>query len=413
MDELEELARARPVPPPSAELVARSRTALIQLAGSGRSRHRRTLNLRPRILVPIVVPALAVAVGIVVIVNLGGTGAPNATGSATTPSAPPSKPAASPAWDSTNAPQLLLVAAEQAQHQAAAGNANYWVSTVERGTLVQVGAQNNRYAIMTRWTEITWKPLVPGKDVVRISRWAGAAPASEADKAAWRAAGSPATWPKDPPPGCRPDPSNVYTAAPGGPETVVRSAPNFQLFMVVGESLTVDQIRALPSDPEKLRKWLLGVIEKQNLPRRNAVQAGEALFAAVVTLVLGTPITPAVRAAAFRVLAGVPGIRSLGTVTDAKGRFGVAVSVKSNDTVEEQRANSGGPMEDSLLFDPDTGEVLGRHSRALRPADYMRWVPAGALFTYELVENVRWTGDEPPAASTNSQSPTKAPWLGC
>ncbi|WP_162907152.1 CU044_5270 family protein [Allorhizocola rhizosphaerae] len=416
MDELEHLAGARSVDPPSPETVAVSRAALIQLAGSTCGtpavRARWTLNLRTRILVPVAATALTVAAGIVVVMNAGGTGAPNIAGSAGS-AAPSSKPAGVRAWDSTNAPQLLLVAADQAQRDTAPGTGNHWVSTVEHGSLFPVGPKDNRYAIMTRRTEITWKPLVPGKDFVFVSRWAGAEPASDKDKAAWRADGSPTSWPVD---DC--DPSRVYTAAPGGPDTGVRIPPDAQpdpgvphvqisprarfephsrLFEVVGERLTADQIRALPSDPEALRAWLLGVIEKQNLPRGNAVEAGESLFDAVLTLVLGTPITPVVRAAAFRVLAGVPGIRSLGVVTDAKGRTGVAVSVQRNDTVEEQNADSGGPYEVSLLLDPETGTVLGRQDRAVQPADYMSWVPAGAITSYQLVDSFRWTNDEPPA----------------
>jgi hypothetical protein len=397
MDELEQLARARPVAPPSAETVARSRAALIQLVHTRPVRTRWALNLRARIMVPAAAAVLAVATGVVVIVNAGGAGAPNVAEPSTSPSASPSTTAGARAWDSTNAPQLLLVAAEQAQREPVPGTGTYWVSTVEQGSLVQVGAQDNRYAIMTRRTETTWKPLMSGPDLVFVSRWAGAEPASDKDKAAWRAAGSPTSWPIDPPPGCPPDPSRVYTAAPGGPETGVRRPPDEQLFMVVGESLTADQIRALPSDPDTLRTWLLGIIEKQNLPRGNAVEVGESLFDAVLTLVLGTPITPAVRGAAFRVLAGVPGIRSLGAVTDAKGRSGVAVSVQRNDTDEERKADTGGPIEVSLLFDPDSGAVLGRQDRALRPADYMSWVPAGAVVSYELVDSIRWTDDEPPA----------------
>ncbi|WP_020519335.1 CU044_5270 family protein [Catelliglobosispora koreensis] len=411
MDELELLAGARPAAPPSPEMIARSRAALIQLAAAQATettrpaRTRWTLRLRA----PILVPALATVLVVITVVALSlNSGAPNQV---TSPSVPSSK---ARTWDSTNAPQLLLVAAEQAQQQQAPGARTYWVSTVELGSLFPVGPNDNRYAIMTRRTQSSWKPLVPGKDYVLVSRWAGAEPASDKDKAAWRAAGSPASWPAG---DC--DPSRVYTAAPGGPETGVRisldsppsaSGPNgsvqvrpssrppyFPLFTVVGENLTAEQIRALPSDPDALRAWLLGIIEKQNLPRGNPVETGESLFDAVLTLVLGTPVTPAVRAAAFRVLAGVPGIRSLGTVTDAKGRSGVAVSVDRNDTVEEQRADSGGPMEVSLLFDPDTGAVLGRQDRALRPADYMSWVPAGSVVAYELVESVRWTDDEPPA----------------
>ena len=45
-----------------------------------------------------------------------------------------------------------------------------------------------------------------------------------------------------------------------------------------------------------------------------------------VPAVLDMPVTPAVRAALYRLLAGVPGVRSLGTVTDVAGQQGVAVA---------------------------------------------------------------------------------------
>ncbi len=402
MDELEQLARARPVGPPSPHTIARSRAALIQLAGGRPARNRRVMHLRARIAVPAAATVLAVATGVAVTMLVSGTGAPNAAPSAS------SMPTAARAWDSANAPQLLLVAAEQAQQEGAPGTGTYWVSTVEHGSLLPVGADNNRYVLRARRTEITWKPLLPGKDVVFVSRWAGAEPLSDRDKAAWRAAGSPTSWPIDPPPGCPPDPGNVYTAEPGGPERVVRRPPDAQLFMVAWESLTAEQVRALPSDPDALRTWLLGVIDKQNLPRANPVQAGESLFDAVVSMMLNLPITPAVRSAAFRVLAGVPGIKSHGAVTDAKGRSGVAVSVENNDTIEERRADPGGPREVTLILDPNTGAVLGRQVRALRPADYMSWVPAGAIQSYDLVEHHRWTNDEPPATPRTTDNRPRA-----
>ncbi len=408
MDELEQLARARPVAPPSPQTIARSRAALIQLAGGRPARNWRVMNLRARTLVPVVATVLALVTGVAVTMLGSGTGAPNAS-----PSASPSMPTAARAWDSANAPQLLLVAAEQAQQEGAPGTGTYWVSTVEHGSLLQVGADNNRYILRARRTEITWKPLVPGKDYVFVSRWAGAEPLTDRDKAAWRAAGSPTSWPIEPPPGCPPDPGNVYTAEPGGHERVVRRKPDAQLFMVEGgESLTAEQVRALPSDPDALRTWLLDIIDRHNLPRANAVQIGESLFGAVVTLMLNLPITPAVRGAAFRVLAGVPGIKSHGAVTDAKGRSGVAVSVENNDTIEERRADPGGPREVTLLLDPNTGAVLGRQVRALRPADYMSWVPAGSIQSYDLVEHHRWTNDEPPATPRTTDSrprPTAMP----
>ena len=61
---------------------------------------------------------------------------------------------------------------------------------------------------------------------------------------------------------------------------------------------------------------------------------------------LDYPVSTAVRAAAFRLLADMPGVRSLGQVTDPLGRQGVAVAIPY--PREELR----------VIFDPATGTHL-------------------------------------------------------
>lgn len=410
MDELELLAGARPVSPPSVETVNEARRRL------GRQIYAKPApRWRARFLLPVAAGVLAVSTGIVVGAHVlrpdapAPSGASNRTGPTRTPDTGPLKP------DNRSAPALLLAAAEQTLQQPDPGSGKYWLSTWEEGQLLQVGQQGAEYAIMGRYSNRQW---YSNKDSFNVfeTRWAGAEPASDADKAAWKKAGSPSSWPIDQGPGCPPDPNASYTVDAASTSRVSRSddgagkGGNGKLtpvkepsqFRVLGEYLTAEQIRALPSDPAALKQWLIGVIQKQNLPHKTVVELGESLFAGVQNLLFFNPITPQVRAAAYKVLAGMPGVTSLGAVKDGEGRNGVAVAITSNDTAQEQRADSGGPYAVSIVFSPDTGDTLSFETRVLKPADYLSWVPKGALFSYRAVTEMRWTNDEPPAANTPS-----------
>jgi hypothetical protein len=403
MDELELLAGARPVSPPSVETVNEARRRL------GRQIYARPAShWRVRFLLPVAAGVLAVSTGIVVGAHVlhpdapAPPGAGGRPGQARTPDTGPLRP------DHRSAQELLLTAAEQTLHQTDPGSGRYWLSTWEEGQLIQVGSKGAEYAIMAHYSNSEWFP-VKGDVTVYETRWAGAEPASDADVAAWKRAGSPSRWPIDQGPGCPADPNRSYTAEAAATGQVSRSRAGNgdpgkepSPFRVLGEYLTADQVRALPSDPAALKQWLVGVIQRRNLPHRTDVELGESLFDGVQNLLFHNPITPQVRAAAYKVLAGMPGVTSLGAVKDGEGRNGVAVSITSNDTVEEQRADSGGPYAVSIVFSPDTGDTLAFETRVLKPADYLSWVPKGALFSYRAVTQMRWTDDEPPAAGAPS-----------
>jgi hypothetical protein len=271
----------------------------------------------------------------------------------------------------------------------------YWVSIVESGVLLEVGTADNRYAVMGRTTVTNWFSLTDRERSVHLRQWAGAAPATLTDRAAWQRAGSPTRWPMDVAPGCRPDDSRAHTAGPG-PVEGFRSAPGTFDFQVARGIFTGAELRDLPADPVKLKSWLIETIRANTLDAVTGIELAEAVFGAVVNLLYQVPVTQQARAAAYGVLADLPGVRSLGTVTDPLGRTGVAFTITSNDTVPEQRANSGGPMQDRIVVDPDTGQPLSYESRALAPTGYNDWVPAGALFQYEAVVKFRWTDDQPP-----------------
>jgi hypothetical protein len=81
-------------------------------------------------------------------------------------------------------------------------------------------------------------------------------------------------------------------------------------------------------------------------------------------------LPPAVRAALWRVLADLPGIAYTGRVADRAGRTGEAFSLDFNAQT--------GPVRDTLIVNPATGELLGYERTLLKLTnpDYLStWVP--------------------------------------
>jgi hypothetical protein len=80
-------------------------------------------------------------------------------------------------------------------------------------------------------------------------------------------------------------------------------------------------------------------------------------FVSLTDLALNQPIPLRAQSAILRVLARSPGLIDTGEVTDRAGRPGVAVSLDS--------AYSGLPTRYTLIFDPNTGDLLGEEETLL------------------------------------------------
>jgi hypothetical protein len=80
-------------------------------------------------------------------------------------------------------------------------------------------------------------------------------------------------------------------------------------------------------------------------------------FVSLTDLARSQPIPPRAQSAILRVLARSPGLIDSGKVTDRAGRPGVAVSLDS--------AYSGLPARYTLIFNPDTGSLLGEEETLL------------------------------------------------
>jgi hypothetical protein len=99
------------------------------------------------------------------------------------------------------------------------------------------------------------------------------------------------------------------------------------------------------------------------------------LFVAVTDLAREWRSTPATEAALMGVLAGAPGVRALGTVTDRAGRTGTAIATDSSFT--------GLPVRYVLVFDPHTGGLLASEQWLTTTAGALD-VPVPSVIQYHL-----------------------------
>ncbi|WP_144118649.1 CU044_5270 family protein [Catellatospora sichuanensis] len=268
-------------------------------------------------------PAVALAVtGAFLLNNPSGTGP-------TLVQPPASAPASNaPAELPTDAGSVLLAAAQRSE-STVASDGDYWVLRAEHGEGTRRGQD-----------EMMWLAALPGLPSSGYFR---------------RADGS-------------------WAARPMQGHT---SANNF---LLAGQPRSVQELAALPTDPGQLKRRLLGSYDGND---------GEAegrdvfLFHAGMDLVLDLPVTPQVRGAAYRMLAELPGVTSLGRVTDQRGRIGVAISVtRQGDFAKSQTR---------LIVDPATGQALASES----------WT-GGRLASWLVRLEARWADGPLPDASTLS-----------
>ncbi|MEK8171529.1 hypothetical protein NKH77_25245 [Streptomyces sp. M19] len=75
------------------------------------------------------------------------------------------------------------------------------------------------------------------------------------------------------------------------------------------------------------------------------------------------PVTARVRAAAYRVIADLPGIRALGEVADPLGRRGLGFALPNPGDQPGY-----GTVESQLIVDPDTGALLTDQQTLVKPS---------------------------------------------
>lgn len=134
----------------------------------------------------------------------------------------------------------------------------------------------------------------------------------------------------------------------------------------------------LPADPARLGK----LIDERKI--EHGVPGDAESFVIIGELLHETYTRPAVRKALFEVAAKIPGVRSLGAVTDPVGRVGIGVALTAHGTRH------------SLIFDPRTSDLLASTDQVRDPR--VRGGTAGtvAIYTAYLDTGVVDSGDNRP-----------------
>jgi hypothetical protein len=125
------------------------------------------------------------------------------------------------------------------------------------------------------------------------------------------------------------------------------------------QQLSFEDMSRLPTDPSALATVIRERAQRADPPLH------DEMFVIVGDLLRQQTAPPQVRAALYKVAAGIPGVELVGQVRDRAGRQGVAVAMTSTYTGLKQRH--------VLIFDPKTSALLAEETVLL---EAVRWVDA-------------------------------------
>lgn len=244
--------------------------------------------------------------------------------------------------------QVLLTAAEHAA-TAPATTGRYWRVDETEAQLLPAGTMAHRYDIFIMTRADQWSAKAAGERSWYIWQTLPVRLDTPADVAAWRAAGSPSKWIYGG--GAKRLTYTLSAQAPGASWQVSDGTVGY----IEGDEayLTAAQFAALPAAAPWLKEVLVGYAMKMwsaRHPSAGGATVNQLVWSEALAL-LTDPVTPRVRAAAFTVMAGLPGVRSLGRMHDPLGRtgYGLGLGPSTATSVGEQFA----------LIDPKAGLLLG------------------------------------------------------
>ncbi|MFC6880527.1 MULTISPECIES: hypothetical protein [Actinomadura] len=244
----------------------------------------------------------------------------------------------------------------------------YWRQRTLRGQAWHV--VSGGYVIYTEVRSDAWQPGTGQGRGHFAEKAEPVGPRTPEDVAAWRKAGSPTRW---------------RAQADGDRLDLARDAA--------------------PPEPHRPVYILDPDTEPPSVPSRIATGADPAAFVAMARrdagfvdgraneLMAGARYigdklaAPKSRAAVLRMLAGLSGIRSIGTVRDACGRTGIGLAAP---WVER---DDGSVVEYQLVLDPDTDNVLGDQMILKKPGK--SGMRPGLRFDYTCTLTEGWTNETP------------------
>ncbi|GGZ51695.1 hypothetical protein GCM10010387_52370 [Streptomyces inusitatus] len=281
---------------------------------------------------------------------------------------------------------LLAAAARQEADGGGGTDATgaFWYQKQRYGSLHRVEGGSGGYTVDRRSDSEYW--LARDADR-RWSRYtaAGTRPATADDERAWRRAGSPSSW----------DVANSFEKLTRDDTALItQDAPGGATDSMPMGDIEIAELRALPTDGKALRERLYELVDADyNAPpdTMRRLVAAKALQIAV-----GMPATPGLRAAAYRLLAAEPGVRSLGETEDRSGRPGDGVAIPHPEAGTEER----------IVLDKKTGAPLGTLTAATRDGHGR---VKGEIIEYTVMVGQSWT-DTPPPFDRDEQRDVHIPY---
>ncbi|MEV0198523.1 CU044_5270 family protein [Nonomuraea sp. NPDC050691] len=154
-----------------------------------------------------------------------------------------------------------------------------------------------------------------------------------------------------------------------GPGSGSGVRPVARPFTMAGRSLSVKEIERLPADAGALRRRVVAILPPGS---------GDGVLAdAVSGLLWSKPSPPAVRAAAYRLLADLPNVRYLGRSADPKGRPGEAFAFTLDAATGVRRTLVVDPASSQVLSSSDSpGTGDGRETRIVLAAGWTAQSPS-------------------------------------
>lgn len=278
----------------------------------------------------------------------------------------PERPA--PDTDTSTARQVLLAAANAAAGTEASGR--YWHVRTQYGGPAAGSGGNGPFMMITDAGSESWySPTGQDPSVTIGNIEFSTRPFTPADRPAWEKAG--------------------YAETAASPlATRWNGVPTLYF---AGDLISVSDLLALPTDPAALKAWLVDRFHA-NPPEAHTDQT-DWLVQEVVQLLADLPASPGTRAAAYQVLADLPGFRVL-TAAELPGGSGVGVARPTSFGPVGDAVRSG-PMEHQVVIDPDTGLLLAQQYVLADPGDEDNPLPVGTVVYRVTVVAAGWVDSDP------------------
>ncbi|MER5949829.1 CU044_5270 family protein [Streptomyces sp. NPDC001904] len=302
--------------------------------------------------------------------------------------APAGRPEAVPRSSATAVTDARLVLLSAATKAAAAPSEGTYWRTESRSEVVDVvGKAGHLFAVRdvssSQWSvgvrKGTESLLVSGLDST-------VEPRTAADKRRWRDAGSPGTV-EATVSSSDDGPKRAYTLGTGHP-TVDRTALGDRIYALGPRNVTYKELRRLPTGTAELRRLLERLSTQDGVTGQGAQRS--AWLLRVTADLVTMPVEPGVRAAAYRVMADLPGVRLSDDVSDPLGRKGVGVTFPGTDRTPLGR------VRERLVVDPSTGELLADETLLAEPSARAReaGLKAGTAVNYSATTEAAWSEDQ-------------------